>query len=873
MSSSCKMVKIKKKKKGFIENEVVFTDDEMEIDSTLKNNIGENLEKVQEDDLNISKLIDSSDKDEVFDTDKKIQEMRSTIKGIFMQPDVHDGRDVSSKHDVHSSGDSLSCPPPTYIGGMKIDNRVLDLEKKHCCLPGWRGRSIFPIDNRSSGEHCDVIQKMTTGSTKDRQLLEVLEEVITRNKEEYEIDNGNNEDLEGELEHADDDDDDDDIENENTNENKVDKSHSLDLESQQDSHTETDGYGDSNEETCRQQVTSPKITETDSIQVEHDVCTKNHDGENDKESDSVVTSTVVDQCDGQGNTDNLIVIEPSEAKQEVKQDSINSDSINTDSTNKHYVYDMKTGMAYDIRDLDLSSFNQLFSVDAIQTPSGVQHRVTQIAIATPDTTPPDITTTEKPLLTNIPVVLTPERPAAPTTDHIPTTEKPLLTNIQVVVTPEKPAAPTTDNIPSPQAGEVHVLKMIVEDVDFDDVKVKKEPCSDDDNISSESDAKTNDKKRDEQPNIRECDGQLNQNDNEKRDGKDKVSERSVQPNIRERDGQLNQNDNEKRDGQDKVSGRDGEKHNKPDEGKDKDDSIVTDADKQASEEKKFDVDENKVSGQRDGEEDPLIENDENKPDNKNDGQKAQEEEVIDNVENKPDDAKDGKKPQEDEVIENEEKPDDERDGQKLQENEVIDNEENKPDDEKDGKKPQEDEVIENEEKPDDKKDGQNFQEDEVIENKEKKGDDEKDKEDSVLKGKVIEQCHGHDNEEEEEKNRHDDVTEENDGVIELRDGHDKEEETKHDVTKENEGVIQQRDGHDKEEEEKKSDVTQEEAHVVSVHDGHDKEEEEKKSDVTQKEAHVDSGGQQPQVDQISAQQFYKRTQTLSRAVRKQEQED
>ena len=143
-SSGCEIVKIKKPKKRFIENEVVFTDDEMEIDSTLKNNIGENLEKVQEDDLNISKLMDSSDKDEVFDTDKKIQEMRSTYKGIFMQPDVHNGCDVNSKHDVHSVGDnkkidSLSSPPPTYIGGMKIDNRVLDLEKKHCRLPGWRG--------------------------------------------------------------------------------------------------------------------------------------------------------------------------------------------------------------------------------------------------------------------------------------------------------------------------------------------------------------------------------------------------------------------------------------------------------------------------------------------------------------------------------------------------------------------------------------------------------------------------------------------------------------------------------------------------------------------------------------------------------------
>ena len=36
---------------------------------------------------------------------------------------------------------------------------------------------------------------MTIGTTKDRQLLEVLEEVITRNKAEYEIDDGNNEEF------------------------------------------------------------------------------------------------------------------------------------------------------------------------------------------------------------------------------------------------------------------------------------------------------------------------------------------------------------------------------------------------------------------------------------------------------------------------------------------------------------------------------------------------------------------------------------------------------------------------------------------------------------------------------------------------------
>ena len=96
--------------------------------------------------------------------------------------------------------------------------------------------------------------------------------------------------------------------------------------------------------------------------------------------------------------------------------------------------------------------------------------------------------------------------------------------------------------------------------------------------------------------------------------------------------------------------------------------------------------------------------------------------------------------------------------------------------------------------------------------------------------------------------------EENDSVIELHDGHDKDEEKKRDVTEENDGVIELRDGHDKDEE-KKCDVTEENEGVM------------------EKEAHVDSDGQQPQVEQISVRQFYKRMQTLSRAVRKQQQED
>ena len=52
------------------------------------------------------------------------------------------------------------------------------------------------------------------------------------------------------------------------------------------------------------------------------------------------------------------------------------------------------------------------------------------------------------------------------------------------------------------------------------------------------------------------------------------------------------------------------------------------------------------------------------------------------------------------------------------------------------------------------------------------------------------------------------------------------------------------------------------------------EEEEKKHDVTEKEAEAKSYGQMPQVQpKISARQFYKRTERLSRAVTKQQEEE
>ena len=119
-SASHEEVILKKPKKGFIDNEVIFTDDDTEIDNTLKNNIGEDLGKMNVEDLSISKILDSSDKDEIFEiaTEKKsLDDITSQYPGIFVRPkcDVQDSKsdvqDVNSdsKRDVQDVNSDSKC--------------------------------------------------------------------------------------------------------------------------------------------------------------------------------------------------------------------------------------------------------------------------------------------------------------------------------------------------------------------------------------------------------------------------------------------------------------------------------------------------------------------------------------------------------------------------------------------------------------------------------------------------------------------------------------------------------------------------------------------------------------------------------------------
>ena len=257
-------------------------------------------------------------------------------------------------------------------------------------------------------------------------------------------------------------------------------------------------------------------------------------------------------------------------------------------------------MAFDILDLDLSSFNQLFLIGPVHTATGVQHRVTQVqlatgtAIATPDTPPPDTTTTEKPSLTNITDNLPSQHDGEENKhdeekDNLPSPHVNNSCTVSVVVTPEKPA----DNIPSPHAGEVHVLKMIVEDVDLD-VHVKKEP-------------------------------------EEKKVDEDQVATPDTPPPpdtaTTDKPSMTNIMDNLPSQHEDQVIGHD-EEENNCDEEKEKEDSVV-----------------HVVHDGQKPQEDEMIENEDNKHDDKKDKDASivsdvQKPQVIEKEKNKPDDEKD-----------------------------------------------------------------------------------------------------------------------------------------------------------------------------------------------------------------------------------------
>ena len=480
-STGPKEVVLKKPKKGFLDNEVIFSDDDdTEIDNTLKNNIGKDL-KVQVEDLNVSKILDSSDKEEIFEIAEKktVDSISSQYPTRFVRPkhDVQDSecdvnsdskRDVQdskcdvvnsdSKRDVNSDSEGhvqdsnvqdvnsdsecdiqeFVSPPPMYMGDIKVNTRVLAEEEKYCENPGWRKGISVPVDSRGRGEHQTIISHMEQGGEKDRKLLEFLNALTEYESEPEKLVEDETAD---ESENAP-------KSEEEDKQDSVDKSHSLELESAPDSHTKTDGYGNSNEESVPVEENikrdglveksdgtekngdrnedeenikhdglvgkcdgtekngdrneDEENIECDGLVGKHDGTEKNGDRNEDEEN--LERDGLVGKHDGTEKNGDRRCISINEDEENIERDGLvgkrehNGDGMGTGTIiikpsqgneecnyshqerDQNLVYDFETGKAYDIGDIDFSSFSQLYLIDAVATETGLQPTVTELTI-------------------------------------------------------------------------------------------------------------------------------------------------------------------------------------------------------------------------------------------------------------------------------------------------------------------------------------------------------------------------------------------------------------------------------------------------------------------------------------------------------------
>ena len=203
----------------------------------------------------------------------------------------------------------------------------------------------------------------------------------------------------------------------------------MELESAPESHTETDGYGDSNEES----VPVEENKKRDGLVEKSDGTEKN--GDRNKDEENIKRDGLVGKCDGTekngdrnkdeenierderaglvgtrdgtekngdrrcisinedeenierdglvgkpehngGMGTGTIIIKPSQGNEECNYSHQERD--------QNLVYDFETGKAYDIGDIDFSSFSQLYLIDAVATETGIQPTITELTIRSTD---------------------------------------------------------------------------------------------------------------------------------------------------------------------------------------------------------------------------------------------------------------------------------------------------------------------------------------------------------------------------------------------------------------------------------------------------------------------------------------------------------
>ena len=148
--SSTEKVVIKKPKTGFINNELFPADDEEISDTTLNNNISVALAQIEEEDIEVNQLVDRDVRD------------RDVTNRDGTTPDKMNLFNHDRMVLFHTSDHEF-----------QVDNTPGLIDKR------WRIKcNSYPVDNRGFGQHRDVLDKMEGGDARDKNLIQILHDVI-----------------------------------------------------------------------------------------------------------------------------------------------------------------------------------------------------------------------------------------------------------------------------------------------------------------------------------------------------------------------------------------------------------------------------------------------------------------------------------------------------------------------------------------------------------------------------------------------------------------------------------------------------------------------------------------------------------------------
>ena len=352
-SSSTDKVIIKKPKKGFIDNEL-FPDDSLDVSyDTLKNNINKSISRLEADDIDVDHIMEDDGNRDVTagaDTDRDV-----TVGYSDRDVTVSDA-DVPKRDPMNLFARNRPDPVFTDDDDYRIERTpgVID--------PKWRIRTnSYPIDNRGFGQHDAVLQQMTQGDERDKQLMQVLSHVVSQSTAASSVQNDEEEYVEEE-----------DYEEEsngksgqsykvicgNGEETSEDKSNSNDDGDQNDSEevSATSAYESANEKVSdkghpQKRDETLQATKCDVTPEKHDVTHDADDGLKSQKHDG--TTTLEAQKRDATTTLEPIVITP---------DQVVTDSII--DLSGQVLIDANTGNAYNINDVDVSQFTDVFIVNA-----------------------------------------------------------------------------------------------------------------------------------------------------------------------------------------------------------------------------------------------------------------------------------------------------------------------------------------------------------------------------------------------------------------------------------------------------------------------------------------------------------------------------